>query len=187
VGRFPNALLAATAVLEERGEDRLEFGHPLGSRGSLSRSALLQTARVGLAPGQDVLGGVHSLEGPVPLIGTYIGVLLPVLATVFVAPWEAIVIVAFALVYQQIENYAVTPRISQKTMDVNPAIALAAVFIGAAVRGPIGALIGIPLVAAGVPIADTSSRRYARTAELAERLDPTAAAAGASAQAPVDA
>jgi hypothetical protein len=33
-------------------------------------------------------------------------------------------------------------------MDVNPAIVLAAVFVGAAIWGPLGALIGIPLAAA---------------------------------------
>ena len=45
-------------------------------------------------------------------------------------------------------------------MDVNPAIALGAVFVGAAIWGPLGALIGIPLAAAGVAILDTYSHRY---------------------------
>jgi hypothetical protein len=44
--------------------------------------------------------------------------------------------------------------------DLNPAIALAAVFVGAAIWGPLGALIGIPLAAAGVAILDTYKRRY---------------------------
>lgn len=104
----------------------------------------------------------------VPLIGTYIGVILPVLATIFDAPWKAVVIVVFALVYQQIESYVFTPRVSQKTMDVNPAIALAAVFVGVAIWGPIGAIIGIPLAAAGFAIADTYSSRYELIPELAE-------------------
>ena len=103
----------------------------------------------------------------VPLIGTYIGIILPVLATVFDSPVKALLIIAFAAVYQQIESYVFTPRVSQKTMDVNPAIALAAVFVGAAVWGPIGALIGIPLVAAIVAIAETYSRRYDLIPELA--------------------
>jgi predicted PurR-regulated permease PerM len=45
-------------------------------------------------------------------------------------------------------------------MDVNPGLALAAVFIGAAIWGPLGAVIGIPLAAAGIAILDTYSRRY---------------------------
>ena len=96
----------------------------------------------------------------VPIVGTYLGVILPVLATAFISPWRAVAIIAFAAVYQQIETYFFTPRVSQKTMDVNPAIALGAVFVGAAIWGPLGALIGIPLVAAGVAILDTYSHRY---------------------------
>jgi predicted PurR-regulated permease PerM len=103
----------------------------------------------------------------VPLIGTYIGVALPVLATLD-SPVKAVVIVAFAAVYQQVENYVFTPKVSQRTMDVNPAIALAAVFAGAAIWGPVGALIGIPLAAAGFAIADTFSKRYELIPEVAD-------------------
>jgi predicted PurR-regulated permease PerM len=96
----------------------------------------------------------------VPIVGTYLGVILPALATVFDSPWKAIAIVAFAVVYQQVETYFFTPRVSERTMDVNPAIALGAVFVGAAIWGPLGALIGIPLAAAAVAILDTYSHRY---------------------------
>ena len=96
----------------------------------------------------------------VPILGTYLGVILPVLATVFTSPWQAVAIIVFAALYQQIETYFFTPHVSKKTMDVNPAIALGAVFVGAAIWGPLGALIGIPLAAAGVAILDTYSHRY---------------------------
>lgn len=109
----------------------------------------------------------------VPLVGTYIGIALPVLATVFVSPGKAIAIVAFATVYQQIESYYFTPRVSAKTMDVNPAIALAAVFVGAAIWGPLGALIGIPLAAAGVSILGTYRRSYALVPEAAAHVGDT--------------
>jgi predicted PurR-regulated permease PerM len=112
----------------------------------------------------------------VPIVGTYLGIILPVLATVFASPWKAIAIVAFAAVYQQIETYYFTPRVSKKTMDVNPAIALGAVFVGAAVWGPLGALIGIPLAAAGVSILDTYSHRYELVPEV---LNVGTVAAGA--------
>ena len=102
----------------------------------------------------------------VPIVGTYLGIILPVLATVFTSPWKALAIIAFAAVYQQIETYYFTPRVSKKTMDVNPAIALGAVFVGAAIWGPIGALIGIPLAAAAVSILDTYSNRYELVPEV---------------------
>jgi predicted PurR-regulated permease PerM len=112
----------------------------------------------------------------VPIVGTYLGVLLPVLATVFTSPWLAVAIVVFAATYQQIENYVFTPRISKRTMDVNPAIALAAVFAGAAIWGPLGAVIGIPLAAAAIAILDTYSRRYELITEI-EQTDQSGDAA----------
>jgi predicted PurR-regulated permease PerM len=107
----------------------------------------------------------------VPIVGTYLGIILPVLATVFTTPWKALAIIAFAAVYQQIETYFFTPRVSKRTMDVNPAIALAAVFVGAAIWGPLGALIGIPLAAAGVSILDTYRHSYELVPEIANSGD----------------
>jgi len=109
----------------------------------------------------------------VPIVGTYLGVILPVIATVFDSPWKAVAIIVFAAVYQQIETYVFTPRVSEKTMDVNPAIALGAVFVGAAIWGPLGALIGIPLAAAAVAILDTYSHRYELVPEVLQVADAT--------------
>ena len=110
----------------------------------------------------------------IPLIGTYLGIILPVLATAFDAPWKAVGVIVFATIYQQIESYIFTPRVSTRTMDVNPAIALAAVFVGAAIWGPVGALIGIPLAAAGVAIASSYRTYYDLVPEI-EALDSPAA------------
>ena len=102
----------------------------------------------------------------IPVVGTYIGIAVPLLFVVFTKPLSALWIVVFATVYQQIETYVFTPRVSKRTMDVNSGIALAAVFIGAAVWGPIGALIGIPLAAAVVAVVGTYGHRYELVPEL---------------------
>lgn len=117
----------------------------------------------------------------IPMIGTYIGIVLPVLFTVFTRPWQALAIVIFAFVYQNIESYLLTPRISRRTMEVNPAIALGAVFVGAAIWGPIGALIGIPIAAAAVTILETYSHRYELVPELADAAANMEAGVGAAA------
>ena len=97
----------------------------------------------------------------IPTIGTYIGVALPALFAVFAEPIDVLWIVIFATVYQQIENYVFTPRISTKTMDINSGVALASVFIGAALFGPIGAIIGIPLAAIIIAVFEAYGQRYA--------------------------
>lgn len=110
----------------------------------------------------------------IPTIGTYIGVLLPALFSLLNKPINVLWIILFATIYQQFENYVFTPRVSRRTMDVHPAIALASVILGAALLGPVGALIGIPLAAAILAIIDTYSQRHQLVPEL-KALDPTTA------------
>ncbi|MEY3407391.1 MAG: hypothetical protein RL038_452 [Actinomycetota bacterium] len=96
----------------------------------------------------------------VPTVGTYLGIAVPLAFTVGTDPLSAVWIVGFATLYQQIENYVLSPRVSRATMDMHPAIALAAVFIGNALFGPIGALIGIPIVAGILAVMDAYAKRH---------------------------
>ena len=119
------------------------------------------------------LGVLAGIVGQfIPTVGTYIGVALPALFTlVSDKPINALWIAIFATVYQQIENYVFTPRISRRTMDVHPAVALGSVIAGAALFGPVGALIGIPLAAAALSIIDTFTHRHELLPELASLED----------------
>lgn len=97
----------------------------------------------------------------IPTIGTYIGVAFPALFAAFDDPLDVLWIILFATVYQQVENYVLTPKISTRTMDINSGVALASVFIGAALFGPIGAIIGIPLAAIVIAVSEAYGQRYA--------------------------
>ena len=52
----------------------------------------------------------------IPTIGTYIGITVPAFFAAFNDPWDVLWIVLFATIYQQIENYIFSPRISTATM-----------------------------------------------------------------------
>jgi predicted PurR-regulated permease PerM len=104
----------------------------------------------------------------IPTIGTYLGVALPALFALLDKPINAVWIALFATVYQQLENYVFTPKISRRTMDVHPAVALGSVIAGAALFGPIGALIGIPVAAVALAIIDTFRKRHELLPELAD-------------------
>ncbi|MEY4348659.1 MAG: hypothetical protein RIS43_1078 [Actinomycetota bacterium] len=103
----------------------------------------------------------------IPTIGTYLGIAVPVLFSLGDEPIDALWIVIFATVYQQIENYVLTPKVSRATMDLHPAVALASVLIGAAIFGPIGAIIGIPIVAGIIAVIDTYGHRFELIPDLA--------------------
>ncbi|WP_328602417.1 AI-2E family transporter [Nocardia terrae] len=83
----------------------------------------------------------------VPTIGTYLAGILPILVALTINPLDAVWIVIFVVVYQWLQDYVLQPRITAKTVDVNPAIALLSVMVGGALLGAVGALLAIPATA----------------------------------------
>ena len=82
-----------------------------------------------------------------PVVGTYIAGVLPVLLTLIESPVKALFVLGAIVVYQQIENYLIAPRVTAMTMDIHPAISFAAALVGVAVLGPIGAGLALPAAA----------------------------------------
>jgi predicted PurR-regulated permease PerM len=82
-----------------------------------------------------------------PVVGTYLAGVLPVLITFLDSPLKAAIIVGFIIVYQQIENYLFAPRITARTMELHPAVAFGAALGGAALLGPAGAVLALPAAA----------------------------------------
>ncbi|WP_443077333.1 AI-2E family transporter [Streptomyces sp. SP17BM10] len=96
----------------------------------------------------------------VPTIGTYLAGALPVLVALTAEPVDALWVLVFTVVYQQVENYLLHPRITARTVDVHPAVAFGAVIAGAALLGAVGALIAIPAAATLQGFVGTYVRRY---------------------------
>lgn len=107
----------------------------------------------------------------VPTIGTYIAIALPVLVGLLSGnPWIGIIALAWGILYQQVENLTIEPRISARAVDVHPAVAFAAVMLGAALFGVAGALLAIPVIAMILSLAEA---RHARFDVIPELQDPT--------------
>ncbi|MFE5284384.1 AI-2E family transporter [Nocardia sp. NPDC056611] len=83
----------------------------------------------------------------VPTIGTYIAGVLPILVALTIRPLDAVWILLFVVVYQWVQDYVLQPRITARTVDVNPAVALLSVIMGGALLGAVGALLAIPATA----------------------------------------
>ncbi|MFD9126652.1 AI-2E family transporter [Kitasatospora sp. NPDC059571] len=96
----------------------------------------------------------------VPTIGTYLAGALPVLVALTVRPVDGLWVLGFVIVYQQVENYLLHPRITARTVDVHPAVAFGSVIAGAALLGAVGALIAIPAAATLQGFVGTYVRRY---------------------------
>ena len=84
----------------------------------------------------------------VPVVGATIGAVV-VTAVAFTEDVRTGIIVAvFYLIYQQVENYVLYPRIMKRSVDVSPVVTVVAVLIGGGLLGVVGALLAIPLAAA---------------------------------------
>jgi predicted PurR-regulated permease PerM len=96
----------------------------------------------------------------VPTVGTYVGGAAPVLMALLESPGKGLGVLIFIIAYQQVENLLLAPKISQRTMEINPAIAFVSVLGVGALMGPIGAFLALPLVATIQAIISTYVRRY---------------------------
>lgn len=84
----------------------------------------------------------------IPNIGTYIGAAIPILLTLALQGLvPALAVLGYALVYQQVENYWLSPHISAKTMELNGGLAFGAALAGGALFGPMGAFMALPVAA----------------------------------------
>jgi predicted PurR-regulated permease PerM len=88
------------------------------------------------------------LTGLIPLIGATIGAVVVVAVALFASVKAGIVMAVYYLVYQQVENYVLYPRIMQRSVNVSPAATVVAVLIGGSLLGVLGALLAIPIAAA---------------------------------------
>ena len=86
--------------------------------------------------------------------------------------------VAYIVVYQQIENYWLSPRISAKTMELNGGLAFGAAIAGAALFGPVGAFMALPVAALIVAVLQNYRHAYPvfYQSQYADEVDRAAAA-----------
>lgn len=95
----------------------------------------------------------------VPVIGTYIGLVLPALAALAVRPITALWVVVALVAYQQFENYLIAPRITSHTMKIHPAVTIAALIAGVALLGGMGAVLALPVTATVQALISTAVHR----------------------------
>ena len=85
----------------------------------------------------------------VPLVGATLGAVIVGVVTLFSDfPIDTIIWVIFSVIYQQVENTVIQPRIQARAVAVHPFVVLVAVLFGSTLFGVLGALLAIPVAAA---------------------------------------
>ena len=91
-----------------------------------------------------------ALTDLIPMVGATLGAVVCVIvafATSNLWP-QTILVIAFFLLYQQLENYLIVPRVMRNSVQMPAVGVLLAALLGGSVLGLIGALMAIPVAAA---------------------------------------
>lgn len=95
-----------------------------------------------------------------PVIGIYVAGAFPLLLTVVDSPLKALFVLGFLVVYQQIENFLIAPKITAQKMELHAGVAFASAIVGGAVLGPTGAILGLPAAAVIQGVLSSVGERY---------------------------
>jgi predicted PurR-regulated permease PerM len=89
--------------------------------------------------------GVVFICGLIPMVGHTIGAVIVTLVALFTSPLSALGILAYYILYQQIENYLIQPRLQANSTNMSPLLVFSSVIIGVSFSGLFGGLVAIPI------------------------------------------
>lgn len=95
-----------------------------------------------------IIGGLGEL---IPMVGPYVA-FFPALAIALVTgqpTWVIILMTIFFMALAQVENYLLAPKIMERHVGLHPITTILALFIGGSLLGIVGALLAVPVAAAG--------------------------------------
>jgi predicted PurR-regulated permease PerM len=81
----------------------------------------------------------------IPLVGATLGGALLVIVGLFVAPWKAVVLLIYIVVYQRVEDSILLPLVYSHAVQLNALVIFIAVLVGGLLAGIPGALLAIPV------------------------------------------
>ena len=92
--------------------------------------------------------------GFIPLVGHFIGMSIVTLVSITKSPTTALMALGSYIIYVQIENYVITPKIMRKSLAIPGLVTIIAALLGTSLLGLIGGLLAVPIAAAVLLIID---------------------------------
>ncbi len=115
--------------------------------------SMLFLVTVGLSEYALPLAIVVALLDLLPLVGSIAGATIVCLVCAANSLPIGIAALIFYLIYETIEGYVIYPRVMRSSVDVPEYLTIVAVLLGGAVSGVVGALLALPIAAAGLLLA----------------------------------
>ena len=92
--------------------------------------------------------------GFIPLVGHFIGMSIVTVVSLTDSITTAVIALTSYIIYVQIENYVITPRIMRKSLAIPGLVTIIAALLGASLLGLVGGLLAVPIAAAVLLILD---------------------------------
>lgn len=111
--------------------------------------------------------------GLIPLVGHTIGAVIVSTVALFHSPVSALIILIYYILYQQIENYVLQPKIQSNSTNMSPLLVFSSVIIGVNFGGLFGGLVAIPVAGCiRIAILDyLTSRKLISKAEVKDAIN----------------
>jgi predicted PurR-regulated permease PerM len=83
--------------------------------------------------------------GLIPMVGHTIGAVIVTLVALSQSPGVALIVLSYYILYQQMENYLIQPRIQANSTNMSPLLVFISVIVGVSFGGLFGGLFAIPV------------------------------------------
>ena len=83
--------------------------------------------------------------GLIPMVGHTLGAIIVTTVALFHSLPAAIIILAYYILYQQLENIFIQPKVQANSTNMSPLLVFMSVLIGVSFSGLIGGLVAIPI------------------------------------------
>lgn len=98
--------------------------------------------------------------GLIPWIGSALSATMVSLTTFAAMGWQkAVIVLAFFMIYQQLEGQLLQPLVQRQTLQMNPLLISLVLLLGGAMGGLIGVVLALPAVAAAQALLEVYSNR----------------------------
>jgi predicted PurR-regulated permease PerM len=81
----------------------------------------------------------------IPNIGATLGTIPVVIVGLLEEPWKGVVAGVVLILYQQVENNLITPKVFKQTVEIHPFLSVVTVIVFTALFGIVGALVAVPV------------------------------------------
>jgi predicted PurR-regulated permease PerM len=115
----------------------------------------------------------------IPVVGATLGAIVCVAVAAFTGIGAAVITAIYFVLYQQVENYLIAPRVMKRAIDLSPAAVIVSTLIGGSLGGFAGALLALPIAATvKVVVKDILFNRTAAVLDLPPGTDAAAVEPG---------